>query len=188
MPAGRGEGQVTRIVLTRLTVAAVSFVAVPTALALPARHAQAGPEYGIIVAGMSGALHGSAQLSTCSGPDLTGAVEAIGGPDAVRELGLKLVSHALGAARPWPTNRRAFTYQGRRWVPDFVKGNTFYLVDTSPPLDLAEIRDLEAIARSRGGQLVVVTRKKAVITPMLRKALSQWWKRRAGRVSVARCI
>ena len=43
-----------------------------------------------------------------------------------------------------------------------------HLNEFDPRLDLTlEIRDLQAIARKRGWQLVVVTRRKTAITPAL---------------------
>jgi hypothetical protein len=168
---------------------AVGLVAAPTALGTSALPAQAGPEYAIVVSAIAGGLQGTKRIYTCPGPDLTGITEALGGPQAVQNLGLELVTQALGTKeKPWPRNHRAFTYQGRRWIPDFVKGGTFYLVDTEKPLDVAKIRDVQAIARRRGGQLVVVTRRNATITPALTKATSLWWRRVAGRVRILRCV
>jgi hypothetical protein len=170
-------------------------VAVALAGAAPAlgRHAspvQAGPEYGLLVSAIAGGLQATKPVYTCAGPDLTEITKALGGPQAVQNLGLELVAQALGTRKkPWPRNHRAFTYQGRRWIPDFVKGRTFYVVDTGQQLDLTpEMRDLQAIARSRGGQLVVVTRRNAAITPALSKATSRWWGQSAGRVRILRCI
>jgi hypothetical protein len=171
----------------RTLVAAVA-VALVAAPASGSRPGQAGPEYGTIVSGIAGALHGSARLYTCSGPDLTGAVEAIGGPDAVRDLGRTLVGHALGTKRSWPVNHRAFTYMGRRRVPDFIKARVLYVVDTATPLDVAAIHDFQAIARAHGYQLVVVTRKKARVTSALRNSLAAWSTRPSGRVRIVRCV
>jgi len=50
------------------------------------------------------------------------------------------------------------------------------------------VRDLRAIARRRGGELVIVTRRKTVITPALSGAVTRWSTRSAGRVRVVRCI
>ena len=169
---------------------AAGLVAAPITLARQARPAQAGPEYGIIVSGIAGGLQKSTvPVFTCPGPDLTGITEALQGGQAVRSLGLELVGEALGTKKnPWPRNLVAFTYQGRRRVPDFVKAGDLYVVDTGRPLDLAKIRDLQAIAVRRGGKVVVVTRKNAAVTPALSKAMTVWWRRSAGRVRVLRCI
>src|SRR5262249_44764854 len=152
------------------------------------QHAQAGPEYGIIVSGIAGGLrHSTRPVYTCLGPDVTGITEALQGPQAVRDLGLKLVARTLGTdTKLWPRNFSAFIYEGRRRVPDFVRAGTFYVVDTERPLDLAKIRDLRAIARERGTQLVVITRKNATIMSALSKAMPVWWKRPAGRVRILR--
>lgn len=175
--------------IAALMLTVVLVVAVP-ALGTSARPAQTGPEYGIVVSAIAGGLQGTKLVYKCPGPDLTGVTEALGGPQAVEKLGLELVAEALGSRKkPWPRNHRAFTYQGRQWVPDFVKGNTFYVVDTERRLDVTpEIRDLQAIARKRRGQLVVVTRKKTTITAHLSKATSWWGTRSAGRVRIMRCI
>ena len=138
---------------------------------------------------IAGGFQGTKPVYTCPGPDLTAVIEALGGPEAVQKQGLELVAQAVGTPKkPWPRNHRAFTYQGRRWIPDFVKGRTFYVVATEQQLDLAKIRDFRAIARARGGQLVVVTRRKATITSAVSKATSLWWKQSAGRVRILRCI
>jgi hypothetical protein len=169
---------------------AIAFILTVPALGTSARPAQTGPEYGIVVSAIAGGLQGTKRVYNCPGPDLTGVTEALGGPQAVEKLGLELVAEALGSRKkPWPRNHRAFTYHGTRWVPDFIKGNTFYVVDTGKRLDLTpEIRDLQAIARKRRGQLVVVTRRKAAITATLSKATSRWWTQSAGRVRILRCI
>jgi hypothetical protein len=151
--------------------------------------AQVGPEYGVILATMSSGMQASKPIFTCPGPDVTRITEAIDGPEAVHKLGLELVSQTLGSKeKPWPKNYRAFIYDGRKYVPDYVKGKTLYVVVTGRPLDLAEIRDLQAIARQRGGELAVVVRKNADIPPAVSKATSVWWKHPAGRVHVLRCI
>lgn len=169
---------------------AITLVAAVPTIGTSARPAQVGPEYGVLVSAIAGGLHSAKRLYDCPGPDLTGVTEALGGPEAVQKLGLELLAEALGSRKtPWPRNHRVFTYRGRKWVPDFVKGGTFYVVDTGRRLDLTrEIRDLQAIARKRGGQLVVVTRRKAALTPALSKATSRWWTRSAGRVRILRCI
>jgi hypothetical protein len=166
----------------------LALVGAPGALA--ARPAQAGPEYGIIVSTMASAFQATQPVFTCAGPDLVTALTgALGGPDAVQKLGLELVAQAVGTSKkPWPRNHRSFAYQGRRWVPDFVRGGTLYLVSTSQPPDPTEVHDLRAIARARGGQLVVVTRKNAAIAPSLAKAASRSWSEGAGRIRILRCI
>jgi hypothetical protein len=169
-------------------------LAVAVAASVPAagsaRSAQAIPEYGALLSAMTGGLQSAKRVYTCPGADLTDVVEALGGPAAVRKTGLELVAGALGKRKkPWPRNRRAFTYKGRRWVPDYVKGRTFYLVDTGRRLDLtSEVRDLEAIARARGGDLVIVTRKATRISAPMSAAISRSWGRRAGRLRVVRCV
>ena len=171
-------------------VAAVGLVAAVPAIGTSARPVQVGPEYAIIVSAIAGALTSTKPVYRCPGPDLTAVTEALGGPEAVQKLGLELVAQALGSrAKPWPRNHRVFTYQGRHWVPDFVKAHTFYVVDIGTRIDLTpEIRDLQAIARKRGWQLVVVTRRKAAISAALSKATSGWWARSAGRTRILRCI
>ena len=169
--------------------AAVALSATTTALSASARPAQAGPEYGIVVAAIAGGFQATKPIYTCSGVNLgTVLTGAIGGPAAVQKLAVEVTAQTLGSRqKPWPTNTRAFTYEGRRWVPDFVKGRTLYLVQTGP-LNLREIRDLREVARSRGGELVVITRRSAGVGPSLSKAASQWWSHSAGRVRIVRCI
>lgn len=171
-------------------VVTVALAAAAPALGTSAGSGQAGPEYGLVVSEIAGGLTAKKPIFTCGGPDLTGIAEALGGPQAVQKLGLELVGRALGSQKgPWPRNYSAFTFQGRRWVPDFVKDRTFYLLDTGKRLDLtSEIRDLQAIARKRGGQLIIVTRRNATIAPALSKAASRWWSQSAGRVRILRCI
>jgi len=175
---------------TSALVLAVALLAVSPALGTSARPSQGVPEYGALVSAIAGGLQTSKSIYTCPGPDLTGITEALEGPEAVRKLGLEVVAGALGSPKkPWPRNHRAFVYQGRRRVPDFVKGRTFYVVATGRRLELTgEVRDLRAIARRRGGELVIVSRRKTVITPALSGAVTRWSTRSAGRVRVVRCI
>jgi hypothetical protein len=169
--------------------AAVGLALVPAGLGASASPTQVGPEYGIVLSTMAGGFTASKPVFTCPGPDVTAITEAVEGPAAVEKLGFELVEQTLGSKeKPWPRNHRAFTYQGKQWVPDFVKGDKLFVVVTGRPLDLAEIRGLQAIARANGRELVVVTRKNAAITSALSKATSTWWKRSAGRVHVLRCI
>src|SRR5262245_60924262 len=177
-------------VLVAVLALAAGLVAAAPATGASSRPGQVGPEYGVIVSAIAGALTGTRPVSTCPGPDLTVVTEALGGPKAVQELGLELVAQALGSQKkPWPRNHRVFTYQGRQWVPDFVKERSMYLVDTGHRIDLTqEVRDLQVVARKRGWQLVVVTRRKAAVTRALSKAASRSSPQRAGRIRVLRCI
>ena len=171
-------------------VVVFAMAAAAPAPATSASPVQAGPEYGLLVSAIAGGLQATKPVYTCGGPDLTGVTEALGGAQAVQKLGLELVGEALGTLKkPWPRNRHGFIYQGRRWIPDYVKGRTLFVVDTGQRLELTlEIRDLQAVARRRGDQLVIVTRRHAAITPALSKATSRWWGPRAGRIRILRCI
>ena len=170
-------------------LAAAPAVALGASSSTPKRAFQGGPEYAIIVAGITSAFQQAEPVYTCPGFGLTDALEALGGPEAVEKLGLELVAQALGSReKPWPRNKRAFTYQGRRYVPDFIKGRTFYVVDTGRRLALtAEIRDLQAIARRQGWDVVVVTRRNTAIAPTLSSTASQS-RARKSRLRVVRCV
>lgn len=176
--------------LSAAVASATVVLAVWTSASQGARPAQGIPEYGVLLSAMAGGLQKTVPVYTCPGPDLTGITEALDGPQAVRRLGLELVAGALGSPKhPWPRNHRAFTYRGRSWTPDFVKGRTFYLVETADRLTLTrEIADLQAIARQRGGDLVVVTRRRTAVSQTLSAAASRSWKGRRGRIRIVRCV
>jgi len=172
-----------------LVVAAVLIL--PTSgIAAGSSHRQAIPEYGVLVSAIGGGLQSTKGIYSCIGPDLLAITEALSGPEEVQRIGVQLVAEALGTPKkPWPRNRRAYTHQDRRRVPDFVQGRSFVHVETGKQLDLtAEIRDLQAIARRQGRELVLVTRKKTSLSPALVRAVSRSSQTRAGRLRVVRCI
>jgi hypothetical protein len=189
--ARRRSGYRAGVARRLIGVVAVGTAALAFAQAAVGRQAgpaQVGPEYALVLSAIAGGFHATKPIFTCPGPDVAAITQAIGGPEAVEQLGVELVAHTLGTKdKPWPQNHRAFVYEGRSWTPDFVKGRTFYVVTVSP-IDLVELRDLRAIARRRGGEVVVVTRRTAVVGAAVSKAASAWWKRSDGRVRVLRCI
>lgn len=148
------------------------------------------PEYAVLVSAVAGGLHASKAIYSCRGPDLLAITEALKGPDEVQRIGTQLTAEALGSSKkPWPRNRRAFVYQGRRYVPDFVKGRDFVHVETERRLGLtSEIAALRAIARRRGGDLIVVTRRVTRLAPALTSAARRAWGREAGRLRIVRCV
>jgi hypothetical protein len=148
------------------------------------------PEYGLVVAAVAGAIVTAKPVVTCPGVGLTPITEALEGPEGVAKLGREMVAEALGRpGKPWPRNTRAFSYQGRRYVPDFVKAGSLYEVDTGERLGLTPaIRDEQAIARKHGGDLVVVTRRKTALAAPLSKAVNRAWRGRTGRLRIVRCI
>jgi len=187
-------GNVTMRLPSALALVVASLAAAPGLAAGASSHApkrllQTGPEYAIATSALVGAFQQTKPLYTCSGIRLTGVTEALGGPEAVQQLGLELVAQALGSPeKPWPANKRAFTYEGRRYVPDFVKARTIYVVDTARRLTpTREIRDLQAIARRRGWDLVIVTRTNTAVAPTLSRAASRS-QPRASRLGVVRCV
>lgn len=173
----------------RLLAAAALAVALAV-LAAPRARTQAVPEYAVLVSAIAGGLQASQAVYSCRGPDLLAITEALKGPGEVQRIGNELVSEALGTPKkPWPRNRRAYVNQGRRYVPDFVKGRSFFQVETGKRLELTpEIRGLQAIARRRGGDLAIVTRKVTALSPALVKAAKQSWRRKVGRLRIVRCI
>jgi hypothetical protein len=174
----------------------IALVAIPPSVAAvrpthePDKGAQGIPEYGALLSGIASGLQSTKPIYTCPGLGLTEINEALQGPGAVQRLATKLVAEALGSPKkPWPKNTRSFTYEGRWRVPDFVKGRSFYEVDTRGRLELTpEIRDLQAIARRQGRNLVIVTRRKTAISAALSRAISASSKRSGGRIRVVRCV
>jgi hypothetical protein len=175
---------------------ALAVVAAALALAVPAPAAATPgggdllPEYGVLVSAVAGGLAAARPIYRCGGPDLLAITEALNGPERVQEIGVEIVAQSLGSTKkPWPRNRRAYVNNGRRHVPDFVKGGSFYQVETGKRLDLTpELRDLQTIARRRGGDLVIVTRKTTSLGPSLVKAAKDAWQRKVGRLRIARCV
>jgi hypothetical protein len=173
-----------------LALAVALVVVAPTVATSGDAPAQGIPEYGLVVSAIAGGLESGKGVFTCSGASLAEIAEALSGPAAFHKLATELTAQALGSEKkPWPKNTHAFTYQGRRRVPDFVKGRSFYDVDTGKTVDLTpELRDEQAIARREGRDVVIVTRRSATVSPTLSKAITRSGTRRAGRIRVVRCI
>src|SRR5262245_25949213 len=148
------------------------------------------PEYAVLVSAIGGGLVAAGPIYTCKGPDLLAITEALEGPAGVQRIGVEATAQALGSTKkPWPRNHRAFGYAGQRYVPDFVKGRSFYLVETSHRLDLTpELTGLQAVARRRGGDLTVVTRRVTTLAPTVAVRAKQAWRAKAGRLRIVRCI
>lgn len=175
---------------TAIAIAAAAAIAAsaPAAGSVAARGLL--PEYAVLVSAVAGGIVAAKPIYTCRGPDLLAITEALNGPAEVRRIGTETVAQSLGSPKkPWPRNRRAFSNGGRAVKPDFVKGGSFYVVETGDRLELtSELRDLRAIARRRGGDVVVVTRKVTSLSPSLVTAAKEWWRQKTGRLRVARCI
>jgi hypothetical protein len=175
--------------LLATVLAATVLVAPPPA---PAASGARGllPEYAVLVSAIGVGLQAAKPIYSCRGPDLLAITEALKGPEEVQHIGNEAVAQSLGSReQPWPRNRRTFSINGRHVKPDFVKSRSFVQTETARGLDLTpELRDLHAIARRRGGDLVVVTRKTAALSPALVAAAKQSFRRKVGRLRVVRCI
>ena len=175
------------LVLTTVLAAAV-LVAPPAQATTGARGLL--PEYAVLVSAIGVGLEAAKPIYSCRGPDLLAITEALNGPEEVQRIGNEAVAQSLGSrGHPWPRNRRSFSISGRQVKPDFVKSRSFVQTETGRGLDLTpELRDLHAIARRRGGDLVVVTRKATALSPALVAAAKQSFRRKVGRLRIVRCI